>query len=96
MIVDALLHVMLLIPNWILSHMPTFTAPFVASVESGADPSCHWTAVCNVFSYLSYGKAWIDFSALGLVVGVVMDAILLVLGVRLVIWIYDKFPFKAS
>jgi len=101
-IVEWLLGLILAFFEFVLGLLPSFTPPSFGGVfeETCAldaiplsGPGCQ---AANIFSDVGYLDSWLDISTLVLVVAAALAVWAGVSAAKLVLWLYDRFPFKSA
>jgi len=85
--------VLALLPSWSPPTIPTATCDDPATGAPLANLGCK---AQDMGAYVHYLHRWVDTSALASVLTIVLAVYIAVAAARLVIFVYDKFPGKAS
>ena len=94
MIVDAILAIVLAPLTWLSSLLPTFTPPSLGL--TAGENGCAVAEACSLGGSLRNLAAWVNVPLMLSCMAIVIGAFGVVVTIRLVIWVYDKLPFKAS
>lgn len=96
MIFDAVFDALQGLVTFVAGLLPTWTDPTLYAAEAGNEAACPMSLACEVGGKLKLFGEWIDLPLLT-TVGAALIGVLAVAGtVKLVLFVYEHIPFKAS
>lgn len=94
MIFNAIVALMVALLTFVLGLFPTFTAPALDFSNGG---SCTFAIACEIGGNLgAYTSKWINITILIACFNAILIGVTVAGTVKLIVWVYEKFPGKAA